>query len=157
MHNDKLKTAVYFIGRFAQILSLGLTIGGILVMGPTVAPTVFQNIPEPTAVKLMSLLFAKFNVFLQILLVLFVLGTISRFATQGNKASARKQIVSLLLSFLYVGVSFYSIFAVTPNVVNMAQHGARRADKAFAQQHNLSRSLMMTQSGLATVILIILI
>ena len=88
---------------------------------------------------------------------MFILGTVSCFATQANKGTGKRQILSLLLAFLFVGVSFYNIFAITPTIINMAEHGARKTDKAFSQQHTISRSLMITESALATVILILLI
>jgi Domain of unknown function (DUF4149) len=154
------KRALHYFGRVLQIVSLGFTVGSIIAIGAMVAPTVFYNIDRSAAIGVMSIIFSKLATVLLILTAVYIGGTLLRYLTCESKKQGMTKlcIVRLVLSVLFVAISFCNLFIMTPKMTAMVENKTVASQKAeFDKLHDDSRKMFMAEAGTALLLILVLL
>ena len=106
----------YFMGiQFIHLFALAIWVGGIVIIGAIVAPTIFRKIePRQQAGELMGRILSKFDkVALGCSGVLIVTGIIKFFTWENlTPWNATRYLAIMIMS----GVCFYSVFVISPRL-----------------------------------------
>lgn len=146
-------------GRIAESIGLALVIGGILALGPLVAPVLFHEVPVMLAAKVMSTIFMRFDVVLTIALALVLVGELIqlRYGSWVHGISARlRTVFALVMVTLLIG----SVFVVNPKLQAFQQQGVMRwvgeQGRALDQAHHTAEGMMKAELTLGVLALILL-
>lgn len=157
----QIKEIMRYLGKALQYISLGMTLGCILTIGPIVAPSVFYNIERANAIGLMNIIFSKVTVMLLALLAVFLLGSVLKVLSAATPKRTKKSVVTFIFSIVFAAVSLYNLCAVTPKIAELVAEGHIKNMTAetpeFKTLHENSRRLFMGEAGLSLILILLLI
>jgi hypothetical protein len=155
-HGVNAGTALLMVG-------LALMVGGMLALGAFTAPTLFKMLPRSEAGAVMATIFHRYDSVLMVALVLVLLGEGLRFLGSASLQKEWLQKTRWILLLALVGMAGYTIFSLTPTILEMQQtgftptgiHHSPAVAQAFNEAHHLSESLYKLEL-LAALLLILL-
>lgn len=135
-----------YLFNWLELLGLSVLIGGMVILGALVAPTVFGMLPPmTTGGEVMSTLFIRFNsIVVYICLGLILIGFVGKLALGGWNKKLRSLEGIILFVMLLIGVYAGSI--LTPRMSELRQMRIQdpsnhQAVEQFASGHRLSQML----------------
>jgi uncharacterized membrane protein len=152
-----MRILIYFF-KWLELLGLAIFIGGMIILGAVVAPTVFgMLLPMSTGGEVMSTLFIRFNsVVAYICLGLIVVGFLGKLAL-GAGGRKLKYIEGLTLLMMLVIVIYVGSF-LTPRMdqlrhMRIQDPNNHQAVEQFGAGHRLSQKLFSMNLLLGLVVL----
>ena len=142
------------------LLAAGIWLGGILVLGAVVAPTVFGIVPAPTSADAMTIVFTSFDKIAMtaaaIIAVCEVVGTRAR----GAKSPTRIDVVRLAVIGVAGGLAVVQGLWLSPTIVALHRAGAVRGSGELGMKldrfHSWSETCGKTESLLLVALVVLL-
>jgi hypothetical protein len=139
-------------------LALSLWLGGLVVLGAVVAPTVFGMVPAPYGADAMTRVFRRFDV------VSFVCAVVVLLAEAGRayvrRPILRIDVVRAVVACLATAIVVVQGTVISPRIARLHESGAIRglgpAGLELESIHKLAEGLAKTELALLVVVLVLL-
>ncbi len=141
------------------LLALALWLGGLVVLGAIVAPTVFRIVPAPASADAMTVVFRRFDV-IAIAASVVVLVSEAVFAVRGPKP-VRLDLVRALAALAAGTIAMLEGLWLSPAIQGLHRDGAIRGSgpdgNELERLHHLAETLAKTELALLLVVLALVV
>ena len=156
---DKVVPKAIPIAGALYLLALALWLGGLVVLGAIVAPTVFRIVPAPSSADAMTVVFRRFDV-IAISASIVALVSEAVFATRGPKPTK----VDLVRAFAALVASVIAVIEglwLSPAIQTLHRDGAVRGfgpdGNELERLHHLAETLAKSELALLVVVLALVV
>lgn len=147
------------------LLFAGVWLGGIVVLGALVAPTVFRIVPAPTSADAMTVVFVSFDKLAMMSAAVVAVAEVVRIRACGfdgpDGAPTRTDVARLLVVAGAGGLAVLQGLWLSPTIVALHQAGAVRGFGALGEKlerfHGWSETCGKTESLLLVVLVVLLV
>jgi uncharacterized membrane protein len=153
-------TFFVYLCNWLQLLGLAILVGGMIILGAVVAPTVFSLLPPmSTGGEVMATLFVRFNsVVAYVCLGMIAIGFLGKLILEGSRKKRRYIEGISLLIILWVGIYLGSF--LTPRMDDLRHQRLQdpsnhEAIEEFGRGHRMSQALFSVNLLLGLVVLYI--
>jgi hypothetical protein len=108
------------------LLATGVWLGGILVLGAIVAPTVFREVPAPASADAMTLVFTTFDKLAMTCAAIVAVAEVVRFRIDRPEKIDRVDVARLAIIALAGALAVVQGTWLSPAIVSLHQNGAIR-------------------------------
>lgn len=142
-----------------ELVAMVLWVGGLVVLGAIVAPTVFRGVPAPTSADVMTLVFRKFDRIAMgsSAVALLAEGLLSRVGGRVLRLDLARAFALVVAALFAIAVGAH----YSPTIAELHAHGAIRGlgedGLALERAHRMAETLAKAQLGLVLGALIALV
>jgi hypothetical protein len=142
------------------LLAAGVWLGGILVLGAIVAPTVFREVPAPTSADAMTLVFTTFDKLAMTCAAVIAVCEVVRFRIDRPEKIDRVDIARLATIAIAGALAVVQGTWLSPTIISLHQNGAIRGLGPLGDKldriHAWSERCGKTESLLLIVLIVLL-
>ncbi len=146
------------VARVVYALALALWMGGLIVLGAIVAPTVFRVVPAPTSADAMTVVFRRFDVIAITCAVLALLSEAALVKLGTRALASRWVIVRAAATTIASGLAITEGAWLSPAIAALHEAGAIRHMNAAGMEldrlHHIAESLAKAELVLLLVALV---
>jgi uncharacterized membrane protein len=139
-------------------LAIALWLGGLVVLGAVVAPTVFRMVPAPYSADAMTTVFRRFDVVAFACAVVVLLAEVGRALVR--KPLLRVDVARMGLACAAAAIVVFQATVLSPKIVHLHESGAIRglgdAGLELESIHHLSETLAKTELAFLVGVVILL-
>jgi uncharacterized membrane protein len=141
-----------------SILSVALWLGGLLILGAVVAPTVFGMVPAPYSADAMTVVFRRFDVVAFGCAVVLLVAEVGRALVR--KPLLRLDVARMAFACVAAGLVVLQATVLSPKIAHLHESGAVRglaeAGMELEAIHRLSETVAKLELALLLAIVILL-
>lgn len=143
------------VAAMVQLLAAGLWLGGLVVLGAVVAPTIFRNVPAPTSADAMTLVFRRFDKVAMICGAVLLLVEAWRAFARLDGARVRADLARVGVAGVAAALAVGQGMVISPRIAELHASGAVRGLDAAGRQldsiHKLAEAEAKVQLALLVV------
>jgi uncharacterized membrane protein len=143
------------------LLATGVWLGGLLVLGAIVAPTVFREVPAPSSADAMTFVFITFDKLAMMSAAIVAVCEVVRFRSDAPHAITRIDLARLATIAVAGTLAVVQGVWLSPQIVALHQGGAIRGLGALGERldrvHAWSETCGKTESLLLVVLVVLLV
>ena len=143
------------------LIAAGVWLGGLLVLGAIVAPTVFREVPAPTSADAMTLVFTTFDKLAMTCAAIVAVAEVVRFRIDRPEKIDRVDVARLVVIAFAGALAVVQGTWLSPAIVALHQNGAIRGLGPLGEKldtiHAWSERCGKTESLLLIVLVVLLV